>query len=480
MIRLSGTACRQIPGVLAALIVLVSLTIRVAQSAPQRSAPAIAHLQGGNLWTKALPDGQARQLTHDGRAHAPAWSPDARWVAFRDGTQVMVSARLGGSATALDGGAAAGPFAWSPSADTVAYAVAGSVHEASAPTWHDRAIVKAGGVTWSPGGRWLAYVTTRLLGHLGPGKVPERAVSLWRANATNGQGRPLFRPTTPVPYGLLMAGWSPDGRDVPVWIDPDFSASLLADGAALVAIPSTGGRPRQLVARMLAFPDFFAPSPAGSYLAVTEGGDRENWTSKRIAVINLTTGVKRLLTPPSVAAVSPAWSPDGQRLVYAAAPDGGINAGGGPAARAVLAQRRIWVMQRDGSGQHQLTNDSRYRDERPRFSADGSHVLFARLDQADQASLWLMRADGSDLREVATQLMLGDPKESAHWFGYYGHLNWDDAFAWWPGGPARLPAAGAGSASLPHLVPLRALLAAMVCAGLARRKRPCRNQSAAA
>jgi len=98
-------ARRQILAILAALLVLFSLTIPVAQSAPAYPAPAVAYVRGGNLWIKALPDGQARRLTQDGQAHTPAWSPDGQWVAFRDSGQMMVAARSKGLATALDGSA---------------------------------------------------------------------------------------------------------------------------------------------------------------------------------------------------------------------------------------------------------------------------------------------------------------------------------------------------------------------------------------
>jgi hypothetical protein len=40
-------------------------------------------------------------------------------------------------------------------------------------------------------------------------------------------------------------------------------------------------------------------------------------------------------------------------------------------------------------------------DETPVWSHDGSHILFGRRDGRDARTLWLMRADGSDTREVA-------------------------------------------------------------------------------
>ncbi len=52
--------------------------------------------------------------------------------------------------------------------------------------------------------------------------------------------------------------------------------------------------------------------------------------------------------------------------------------------------RRLWMIDADGGEPEQLTDDPGYRDERPLWSADGSHLLFARFDAENRASLWLI------------------------------------------------------------------------------------------
>ncbi len=102
-------------------------------------------------------------------------------------------------------------------------------------------------------------------------------------------------------------------------------------------------------------------------------------------------------------------------------------------ARLGMMKRRIWVVNVQGETQpQQLTDDPAYRDERPLWSADGSHLLFVRLDAKDQASPWLIPAGGGDPHRVVDELTpLPGPAPGR--FGYYGHVEWDQLFDWWRG-----------------------------------------------
>jgi hypothetical protein len=89
----------------------------------------------------------------------------------------------------------------------------------------------------------------------------------------------------------------------------------------------------------------------------------------------------------------------------------------------------------DGSSARQLTSNSALRDERPLWSADGSAILFARLN-GKFAQLWPMQADGSHQRKVVDNLL---PAPSLGWWGNYGYASWAQVYDWWTGRVGQAP-----------------------------------------
>jgi len=260
-------------------------------------------------------------------------------------------------------------------------------------------------------------------------------VGIWSVETQYGsEPVELYAIPGPPQDGLILAGWAA-GEPSPsllFWRDPLFSASAAADGLPLLRLPLDGGEPLEVADFTLLHPDFWSGSPTGRQIALTAGAGRETWTNKRIVLVNLETGDREYLTDETESAFSPVFSPDGRRIAYVAAPDVG-HVWGGDEAEAGMAQRRIGVMNADGSDRRWLTEDPAYRDERPLWSADGTHLLFARLDGEGGISLWLVDAAGGAPRRVVDGLT-----PSPQWFGYYGHIAWDDLFDWWRESTERL------------------------------------------
>ena len=403
----------------------------------------LAYVQGGDIWVKTLPDGEPQRLTTDGLNCEPRWSPSGQWLAFRKGEhQVWLMSADGNDACSLNEDATVGPFAWAPVSDRLAYVANGEMRAIDADgtdlatlvpqSLPDRDPGQVGHIIWTPDGSCIAYEWVE--------KLPDQPLTyegLWKVSSDGRQRTELYASGAPEKGVALLAGWSLDGQYIFFWQGEILSASLLSDGPAFYSLPADGGKPIRLVDSVLVHDDFLAPAPQGDRLAVTAGSYRATWTNKRVAVVEAGGGELTWLTDESVAAFSPAWSPDGVYLAYAAMPDEG-DLVGGEDARLGMMERHIWVINAQGKPQpQQLTEDPAYRDECPLWSADGSHLLFARTGAEGPASLWLIPAGGGDPRRVADELSPW-PGRDSDWFGYYGHIDWDQLFDWWRG-----PAVGA-------------------------------------
>lgn len=91
--------------------------------------------------------------------------------------------------------------------------------------------------------------------------------------------------------------------------------------------------------------------------------------------------------------VSPAWSPVAARIAYHHYDTNG--------------RSDIWIMNADGTAQLNLTGDmpaTAYRSS-PAWSTDGSRIAFAQRESGvagTEASIWTMRADGTDKRKLTS------------------------------------------------------------------------------
>lgn len=428
----------------------------------QTSLGTLTWVQSDGLWIRELPGGPASKIASGNGLHDPRLSPSGRWISYVDGDEKhFVARRDGTSPVSFD----AQTTVWLPH-DRLAI---GSEHESRVISAVDggKSPVMAwrteGLLLYNPNGdqyaRWelqerpadqygLNRDKTQLyLATLGP---PERKS---RVLVQENEG------------AIQLYRWTRDGKTLIYWRADEWSGSLWSDGVDLYAMPADGGPERKLGIEALAHDDVLdlAPQSAGNLLAVTRGRGRETWQDQQIVIVNLDSSQSRDLTAPDVAALCPAWSPDGSRIAYTAAPDAGVarrkamagvnvrimnpdgttttrvmkaddkrfGVSGGEEAHRYLHLRKLWLADASGATTpRQLTNDPHYRDEEPLWSADGNHILFARMDYKGQKSLWLMDADGSHPTQICSLKINTDSPEGDSWFGYYGYIDWRSAFDW--------------------------------------------------
>jgi TolB protein len=137
-------------------------------------------------------------------------------------------------------------------------------------------------------------------------------------------------------------------------------------------------------------------SPDGLALTVRPTGEGDG---DRIAVIDLRTGRRQVLTD----GTSPAWSPDGQWLAFTRHPrsDGGrvtlhvIRADG-------TGERTVFVQDPDDMRGPQYPSPGGWPRD-PLWSPDGRRIVFTKHFQSGN-TLWIINADGTGLRPLSDRI----------------------------------------------------------------------------
>jgi len=165
----------------------------------------------------------------------------------------------------------------------------------------------------------------------------------------------------------------PDGSAVAFGRGPDGVWQINTDGSAFKQLGDPGFA-------LLDPPSF---SPVGTKVLVVNALFPP---TQEIYVLDLATGTSLQISDGGVGADrSPAWSPDGRRIAFAAERDGNTD---------------IYTMNTDGTDERRLTTDPGLDDD-PEWSPDGRRIAFT-SEMDGNTDIWVMDADGSNKERLTS------------------------------------------------------------------------------
>jgi TolB protein len=235
-----------------------------------------------DVWTVRADGRGRRNVTRDGSASSPAWSPDGGTLAFGRGNGIFIVRRDGSRKRHLARRADPTTPAWSPDGRRIAFTTPGEVWLVGRDGAGERRLARGAfsdtRAVWSPDGRSIAY-----------GGSSGGVHGIFVVSPAGGRPRLLSRRDE-------EAVWSPDGRRI----------ALVRSGTAREAglfLAASDGRGRRRLTRGLdSNPSW---SPDGGAIAFRRGlliGD--------VYVVNVDgTGLRNLTRTPKLDEREPAWRP---------------------------------------------------------------------------------------------------------------------------------------------------------------------------
>jgi len=175
--------------------------------------------------------------------------------------------------------------------------------------------------------------------------------------------------------------WSPDGREI-AFTRPS------EQGVAIYTIPALGGFERRLYSGPATeFPKAFDWSPDNEYLAISQA--ESDKTHARIALLSLADSRTRPITEPAelMLDMEPAFSPDGSTVAFVMSNVGGMVS-------------ELYVVPVSGGEAKRLTFDKRTIFPSPAWTPNGNEILFS-SSRSGSPRLWRISAAGGNPEPVA-------------------------------------------------------------------------------
>lgn len=398
------------------------------------SVEKLAYIYKGDLWIKALSDKEPKQLTTSADVSTPQWSRSGKWIAFRKGNSVSIISPTDSKIIKVNNGNSVCGFAWSPTEDLLAYRTKNRSWFTLDPNNSNtkKIVLDDGDLAcekfydnyaksmWSSDGKYFSYVKEKIISQSKTQGITKLLDTLWLVDVKTARATNFYQTNHPI----FIAKWLADSKYILIWqsLDTFPSASLLADGLPLKAVPINKGKNISISEETLLNPEFTSSSPDSKYLVWVEGSGRETYQNKQISIMNLTSEKKSILTEEKMAATSPIFSPNGEYIAFVGGKDVGNKIqnlsedGYQKETEKAINSRRIWVMKKDGTDKHALTTDSEYGDLFPQWSNDGKNIFFIRKNK-DSASIYSININSQNLKLLVNELSPLDNDS------YYGYMN---------------------------------------------------------
>jgi dipeptidyl aminopeptidase/acylaminoacyl peptidase len=231
---------------------------------------------------------------------------------------------------------------------------------------------------WSPDGRYLAFLSSR------PGKA--KGAQVWLLDRSGGEAQQL----TDIKGKLSSYEWSPDSKRL-VLVVQDRDPDDPDDDKPATSGQGTGKAPKPIVIDRYKFKEDIV-----GYLTQHPG---------RLFLFDIASKKTDPLTGEDVESASPSWSPDGKSIAFLGK-------------RGKDAERyNIWdvfaIESKAGAAPRQLTHydgvHASASRARPEWSPDGTRLVYlqtvgARLDQYNQNRIAVIAASGGEPRVLAEKL----------------------------------------------------------------------------
>jgi TolB protein len=232
---------------------------------------------------------------------------------------------------------------------------------------------------WSPDGRMIAFVSTRI-------PLPSPGALAEEIYVVNADGSDLRRLTHNTRRDVAV-DWLRDGRIVFLSCPQSENEQPECD---LVAIRPDGSDREKLA--KLGFTFDLAVSPDGKRILYSQLKGQSHYQDFELHVMNLDGGDHQQLTDDDTGDGSPAWSPDGARIAFVS--------NRAESARCFFHDcagytNELYAMDADGGDVTRLT-ETPHEEASPAWSPDGERIVYSRILDANAShELYVVNADGS-------------------------------------------------------------------------------------